>query len=97
MHSCYRCGTGLEPPKPVGRSESCPSCGAAVRCCRNCTFYDPAAHWECRETVGERVNDKEAANFCDWFRLAQAAQKQDSTWKSRRDSARDSFDKLFGQ
>lgn len=43
------------------------------------------------------MNDKEAANFCDWFRPNEAAGPAGSGWTTKRDSARESFDKLFGQ
>jgi len=48
----------------------CAGCGAWLRCCRNCAFYAPGVANDCREPNAERVVDKEAANFCDWFRAA---------------------------
>ena len=54
----------------VSRSDVCPSCGADVRSCKNCRFYEPGAHYDCRENIDELVKDKERANFCGWFMIA---------------------------
>lgn len=40
-----------------------------MRVCRNCTFFAPGAHGDCREPAAERVVDKERANFCEYFAL----------------------------
>ncbi len=64
---CAFCGESLEIEDRVSRKDVCPHCGRDVRCCKNCTFYDPAAYNECREVAAERVVDKERANFCDYF------------------------------
>ncbi|MDR1785090.1 MAG: hypothetical protein LBR23_01305 [Spirochaetaceae bacterium] len=64
---CWKCGTAGDFPPPVSRSEVCPRCGADIRSCRNCTFFLPGAHYDCKETVDEPVADKERANFCGFF------------------------------
>ena len=38
-----------------------------MHCCRNCRFYDPAYHNQCREPQAERQVDKERGNFCEYF------------------------------
>jgi DNA-directed RNA polymerase subunit RPC12/RpoP len=70
MAACYRCGAEFPRDLVVTRSLECPSCSAPVRCCKNCTFYEVGAHWDCRETIPDPVFDKERSNFCDYFRLA---------------------------
>ena len=65
---CFRCSKSMPLTPPVGRSDVCPHCGADVRVCRNCQFYEPTAYNECREPVADRVKDKERANFCSEFR-----------------------------
>jgi hypothetical protein len=35
-----------------------------------CSFYDPRSYNECRESTAERVVDKEKANYCEFFDLA---------------------------
>lgn len=79
---------------PVYRSSTCPSCGADVKVCLNCRFFEPEAHWDCRETINEMVAEKGRANFCDFFVLSQ--QKRDVRDKTPETKARTDFDKLFG-
>ena len=67
---CWKCGKTIELSGTVSRSDVCPSCGADVRSCKNCRFYEPGAHYDCRENIDELVKDKERANFCGWFMIA---------------------------
>ncbi|GAB0056660.1 hypothetical protein SIID45300_00968 [Candidatus Magnetaquicoccaceae bacterium FCR-1] len=55
------------PANGFGRSDVCPSCSKDARVCLNCRFHDPGSYNECRETVAERVVDKEKNNFCEDF------------------------------
>jgi hypothetical protein len=70
LPTCFRCRAGLVLDVPVTRSATCAACGAWVRVCRNCAFYAPGAHNDCREPSAERVVEKERANFCELFQLA---------------------------
>ena len=54
---------------PIGRRDACPHCDADLRCCLNCSFYDPLASNECREPNTERVLEKNRSNFCDHFEM----------------------------
>jgi hypothetical protein len=65
--NCWHCGHTVATTERIGVRENCPGCGRALHACRNCQFYDPAAHNQCRETMAERVVDKERFNFCDYF------------------------------
>lgn len=67
MKICHVCKKEIAVGLKAGRREACPSCGADLRCCLNCLFYDPAVSKQCRETVAELVREKEKANFCDYF------------------------------
>ena len=69
--SCFKCGKPLSETFKimVGRRDVCPHCMADIRCCKMCHFYDPKAYNECRETQADRVQDKEKANFCDYFKI----------------------------
>lgn len=71
MANCYHCNNNLDAYllSPVSRQDSCAKCGKDIRACKNCVFYEPNSHWECREEVSEHVLDKEKANFCDHFKL----------------------------
>ena len=67
MTNCFSCNKALYSPEKPGRRDTCPGCGADLRVCRNCRFYDATAYNECREPVAERVVEKEKGNFCDYF------------------------------
>ena len=72
MKTCHTCKKEVTPPDPVGRKATCPLCGADLRCCLNCTFHEPAAYNQCRESQSERVLEKDRANFCDYFRFRES-------------------------
>lgn len=93
MANCYRCGGEL--PQRVYRNTVCESCGADAKVCLNCTFYDPSAHWECRETIPDPVRDKDRANFCDYF-TAGGTGKGSQGVDQKKEDARDALNKLFG-
>ena len=64
---CAGCGTAEVFDGVVSRSACCRQCGADLRCCNNCRFYDASAYNECAEPSAERVVEKDRANFCDYF------------------------------
>jgi hypothetical protein len=69
---CYKCLNLLDIKAETNlvRSESCPKCMADLRCCKMCFFYDPKCYNECKETIAERIVEKEKANFCDHFKTS---------------------------
>lgn len=91
MVSCYSCGQALQIDGIVGRRETCPSCGRDLRCCKNCDFYDVTCYNECRESSAERVVEKEASNFCGFFRITEEKQKE----ISRADESKRKLEELF--
>ena len=92
--TCWQCGAPLEGlPLPLGRSAECPQCRAGLRVCRLCTFFDPRASKQCREPQAELVQDKERANFCDYFR-PRAGEGPPGSGTAER--ARSGLDALFG-
>ena len=68
--NCWKCREKIAYPSGshVGTLDVCPKCGANLHACRNCQFYDPGKHNQCAETQAEWVRDKEAANYCEYFR-----------------------------
>ena len=79
---CAHCRKEISETRIHIRDE-CPACGRDLHICLNCEFYDRNAYRQCRETIKEPVQDKEKANFCDFFRaseigLAQAGEKSDA-------------------
>ena len=69
------------------------SCGAWLHACLNCEFYEAGLANDCREPRAERVVDKAAGNFCDWFRAGTRA--AGTKEKSGADAARGALDALF--
>jgi hypothetical protein len=66
--ACHRCSAEVG-VSAVGVRDVCERCSAYLHCCRNCGFYEPGVHNDCREPNAEVVADKEQGNFCDFFRL----------------------------
>lgn len=75
---CFSCHTEMSFIDKVSRRDECPSCGADVRVCKNCRFYDPKVYNECRETSAEVVREKERSNLCDYFQHGGAMQEKNS-------------------
>ena len=69
MANCVKCGSELNISdfSVISRNDDCDSCGADVRACIFCKFYDESKHNECSEPSADRVVDKEKANFCDYY------------------------------
>ena len=87
---CHACGAAGVPADPVPREATCETCGADLRCCRNCRHWDPRYHNECRETEAELVFDKRRRNFCEYFSYLSGS----SAKASGRDRAADARAKL---
>ena len=67
---CQICGRTPVTVGVIGRHHVCEDCGADLHACRQCEFYDPYAANQCREPSADKVADKDAGNFCDFFRLS---------------------------
>ena len=93
MKRCQACSKELSIERKVGRSETCPHCGADLHVCLNCSFYSPGAYNDCREPQAERVVDKKRSNFCDYFSYTdEAARKAQDT---KKEDARSRLNDLF--
>jgi hypothetical protein len=66
---CWKCQDEIVLFDKVVREDTCPSCDTDLRCCKNCRFWDPSAHNQCRENLTEYVPDREKANFCASFEI----------------------------
>jgi hypothetical protein len=89
MNICHKCKKEIAPDFFIGRQAQCPSCGADLHCCLNCSFYDVGSYNDCREPQAERVLDKTRSNFCDFFKFKQ-------TTNSHGDANSGTKDKLEG-
>ena len=88
--ACHACGSAIALEK-IGVRDVCDRCSAYLHSCRQCDFYEAGAHNDCRETNADLVADKDAGNFCDYFRVgaARAAGRSGTT------GARDALERLF--
>ena len=89
--TCHRCGQEMDIQHKVGREEKCSNCSSYLHCCLNCRFYDSAAHWQCKETEIEWVEDKASGNFCDYFRPSDRIRPPNN----RREEAKKKLNDLF--
>jgi hypothetical protein len=91
MKICHKCRKEIAQDLFIGRQSQCPSCGADLHCCLNCSFYDEGSYNDCREPQAERVLDKSRSNFCDFFSFKQT-KKPSVTVDS---DAKDNLEALF--
>lgn len=98
MNLCHHCGRELHLTERVQRTQGCPYCHSDLKCCLNCSFFDPAANNQCREPQAEWTPEKAKANFCEFFDFREVAgmsRPGAGGAQSDRDSARAAFDSLF--
>jgi hypothetical protein len=56
---------------PLPRTAGCQKCFSDLKVCRNCTFFDPSSHNQCREPQAEWCPEKDKANFCEFFSFSE--------------------------
>ena len=96
--NCWSCGHRIETVERVGFHAHCERCDRPLHACRNCLFYDPGYNNQCRETMAERVVEKERSNFCEYFGPAAAGGEKRAAAAAPRPPERDAraeFDALF--
>ena len=94
MKSCYNCSAVWGDRTQPGFRATCDDCGMYWHCCRNCRFHDTTQPNECRIPNIELVAEKEKANFCEEFTLAE--RDETGVTPSGGDGAKHRFDALFG-
>ncbi len=67
--NCAFCHKEIAETKIHIRDE-CHFCSRDLHICLHCEFYDANAYRQCRESVRELVQDKERANYSDFFCLS---------------------------
>jgi hypothetical protein len=63
---CYNCATTLLPG--VDLNSNCPKCGAALHCCKQCSYFEPSTRFQCLKPIPVRISPKDGANTCELFR-----------------------------
>lgn len=91
---CAQCGNLLSSlAEPLG---ACPKCGFELHSCKQCSYFDPSARFECGQPVPERVARKDARNDCSFFTIRVMLEKETSSQSSARpNDARAAFENLF--
>ena len=51
---CAVCGLEMQ-STGIGSDTPCPSCGKPLHSCTNCSFFNPAARFECTKPIPERI------------------------------------------
>ncbi len=67
MAVCFSCSKKIPTDIRPGRGDECGGCGADLKVCLNCRFYEPGTYNDCAEPNAERVVEKERANYCEYF------------------------------
>jgi hypothetical protein len=71
-------------------------CQADLKVCLNCVSYDKKVAYQCRDRRADEVSDKAAANYCEYFDLAQREFVPVTEGVAREAKAKDSLKKLLG-
>jgi len=88
---CAACGATLQ--SGIANDARCLKCGADLHSCRQCTFFDPGAHFECRKPITARIANKQARNTCELFEPRTIVERETSS--SGPVDARQAFANLF--
>ena len=88
---CAACGA--KAPPNIRLDSSCSNCKADLHTCRQCTFFDPGARFECRKSIPARIVNKNANNTCDLFAARVVVERETSSGSPT--DARQAFAKLF--
>lgn len=100
MKVCFSCRKALEISGKPGRGDECPHCGADLKCCLNCRFFDSSAYNECAEPQADRVLDKDRSNYCEYFEFRESTGEggggNESMGKTAEEKAKEELKKLFG-
>ena len=94
---CFQCGREWTLSTQPGRRDQCEDCNTDYRCCRNCVHFDRSVAHQCRERRAEPVQEKDRANYCEYFEFTKRvfnASKNEAN--SSEAAARDALKKLLG-
>ncbi len=62
---CFNCGTTLH--SSVDFRGTCPKCGAALHCCKQCVNFDSSMRFQCVKPITARIALKDQSNMCELF------------------------------
>lgn len=95
--ACRSCGREWTDKRSPGFREECPGCGETLHSCANCRFYAAGASQWCREPQARdsRPRDAESGNTCEYFLLADSADRDGNAARERQ--AKAGLAALFGE
>ena len=88
---CAACGAKALPKITV--DSTCPKCNADLHSCRQCTYFDPSARFECSKSIAARIMNKNARNTCELFAARIVVERETSSGPPT--DARQAFAKLL--
>ena len=88
---CDACGE--KAPSNITVDSSCSKCNADLHTCRQCTYFDPGARFECSKPIAARIVNKRARNNCELFAAKIVVARETSSGPPT--DARQAFAKLF--
>ena len=62
---CYNCAVTLG--TSVDYRGTCPKCGVALHCCKQCSYFEPSTRFQCTKPIPVRIAPKDEANQCELF------------------------------
>lgn len=88
---CNACGATIQ--ASISNDSTCPKCNADLHTCRQCTYFDPAARFECRKPITARIANKGGRNTCELFAARTVVERETSSTGPI--DARQAFKSLF--
>jgi hypothetical protein len=88
---CASCATLL--PEGTDYAGKCLRCGFELHSCKQCSFFDTSARFECTQPITARIPKKDARNECNFYTPRTTIERETST--SRPLDARAAFENLF--
>ena len=88
---CANCGA--QAPTTINFTSSCAQCKGDLHTCRQCTYFDPGARFQCTKPITARIVNKNANNTCELFASRTVVERQ--TTSGAPTDARAAFAKLF--
>ncbi len=103
---CSNCGAVLQ--SGFDPNGNCPRCQFALHCCKQCTYFDTGAQFECTRPIPERIAKKDGRNDCSFYAFRTTVEKDTAPTVTvspampsggfasvRPNDARKAFDDLF--
>jgi len=88
---CSSCGVKVA--AIIGLESSCEKCHGDLHTCRQCTYFDPGARFQCSKPITARIVNKNARNTCELFAPRTVVERQTSSGAPT--DARQAFANLF--